>query len=173
MPHPVTQPAPDRSPRRATAADAPALVRLRAVMIAEMGGDPGGPDAPWRAAAQTWFAQRAQDGAAFAAFVVDDPALGLVSVAVGVCDRHAPGPTEPAGVRGRIFNVVTDPRRRRRGHARACMRALREWFEHETGARVVDLVATDDAVGLYRSLGFATPPDPLLRLRLDGPDAGG
>ncbi|MBD0740368.1 hypothetical protein BGM09_13375 [Streptomyces sp. CBMA29] len=154
--------------RRATAADADALVRLRAVMLDAMGTRVGGDDAPWRARARTWFTERLAATGEFAAFVVDDPELGVVSNAVGACDRHAPGPANLSGLHGHISNVCTDPRRLRRGYARACMEAVLDWFADETQARVINLNATSDGVGLYTGLGFANPPHPALQVRLDG-----
>jgi ribosomal protein S18 acetylase RimI-like enzyme len=153
--------------RRAGPADARALVRLRALMLHEMGAATGGEDAPWRAAAEAWFAARLADREAFAAFVVDDPDLGPMSCAVGLCDLRAPGPASLSGLRGHVFNVATDPRHRRRGHARACVSALMGWFRDETAAEEVDLNATGPGSGLYRSLGFDVPRHPALRARIE------
>jgi ribosomal protein S18 acetylase RimI-like enzyme len=155
--------------RRAAAADAAALTRLREVMLAEMGMlDPGaGPG--WRDQAEAWFARRLGDQDDFAAFVVEDPGRGVVSCAAGVCDRHAPGPGNPGGVHGHVFNMSTDPRCRRLGYARSCLDALLDWFRDETQARVVSLNATGDGIGLYRSMGFTEPRYPALQLRLARP----
>ena len=153
------------APRRAGVEDAAALVGLRAVMFAGMGTDPGPEDAPWRAAALTWFTQRLADPAGFAAFVVDLPGAGVVSCAVGAVEVHGPGPGSPGGARGRISSVSTAPGARRRGHARACVSAVLAWFDEETDVRVVDLSATADAVELYRSLGFDVPRHVVLQRR--------
>ena len=155
--------------RRAGAPDAVALVRLRAVMLREMGIDVGGDDAPWRRAAEAWFTDQLLGTPTFAAFVVDEPDLGVVSNAMGVCDQHAPAPTNPRGLFGHVFNVATDPRRRRLGYARDCMTALLTWFQWETEARVINLNATSEGLGLYRSLGFDAPHHQALRLRLPDP----
>ncbi|SFF44591.1 Ribosomal protein S18 acetylase RimI [Actinacidiphila alni] len=154
--------------RRATVADAEALVRLRALMLEAMGTRVGGQDAPWRARARTWFAERLAATDEFAAFVVDDPELGVVSNAVGTCDRHAPGPNNLSGLHGHVSNVCTDPRRLRRGYARACLEAVLDWFAEETQARVINLNATPDGADLYTDLGFAAPRHPALQVRLDG-----
>lgn len=151
--------------RRATEADIASLVRLRALMLDGMGVPVGGEDAEWRAAAAVWFAERLREKKAFAAFVVDDPELGVVCGAAGTCDRRAPGPESLGGVRGHVFNISTDPRRRRRGHARACLEALLAWFRDETEASVIDLNATGEGLELYRSLGFTAPRFPALQLR--------
>lgn len=156
--------------RRATADDAPALTRLRAQMYTAMGTDAGDERAAWRTEAEKWFAQRLSepDTGTFAAFVVDDPDLGVVSAAVGICHRFAPSPKNVTGMRGEVFNVSTDPRTRRRGHARACLLALLEWFDTDTDATLVKLSATGDGVDLYTSLGFVAPRYPALQLRLGG-----
>lgn len=157
--------------RRAEAADAAALVRLRAVMLEDMGADVGDESAPWRAAAEVWFIRRLSDPGDFAAFVVDDPELGVVSCAAGTCDSHAPGPTNPSGLQGHVFNICTDRRRRRLGLARACLDALLAWYRTETEVRTIDLNATSYGIELYQSLGFDAPRYPALQLRL-GPPLG-
>jgi ribosomal protein S18 acetylase RimI-like enzyme len=90
----------------------------------------------------------------------------VVSCAAGVCDQHVPGPGNPGGVRGNVFNMSTDPGHRHRGYARACLEALLDWFRDETAAGVIDLNATDDGIALYRSLGFTESRYPYLRLQL-------
>lgn len=156
--------------RRAVTGDAAALVRLRALMLEEMGVATGSDDAPWRRAAEKWFTERLDDTVAlptFAAFVVEEPHLGVVSCAAGVCDRHAPGPDNLNGLHGHVFNTSTAPRCRRRGYARACLEALLTWYRDETDVRTLTLNATPDGIGLYRSLGFADPRFPALRLAVD------
>jgi ribosomal protein S18 acetylase RimI-like enzyme len=153
------------SVRRAGVDDAAALVRLRALMLGDMGVPVGADGAPWRGEALDWFAERLADKQEFAAFVVDDPELGVVSSAVGSCDHHAPGPTNLSGLHGHIFNVSTDPRRQRQGHARACLEALLTWFESETEVRVINLNSTPSGQALYEALGFAAPRFPALQLR--------
>jgi ribosomal protein S18 acetylase RimI-like enzyme len=150
--------------RRATKTDVDALVRLRVQMFVDMDRDVGQQDTPWRVRAAEWFAGRI-DSPDFAAFVVDDPELGVVSVAAGTWENGVPGPHNVAGGRGHVFNVSTDPRCRRRGFARLCVTALLDWFDDETDVAVVGLSATDDAVGLYTSLGFEPSHHPELRRR--------
>lgn len=151
--------------RRAGVGDAAALVRLRAVMLDAV-GEPTAPDAPWRAAALGWFTDRLTRPAELAAFVVEDPGAGVVAVACGTVESRPPGPRTPNGVRGHVFNVATEAAWRRRGHARACLVALLAWYEHQTPAAVVELAATAEGQGLYRSLGFTEVRHPTLRLRL-------
>jgi len=155
--------------RRADVYDAPALVRLRAVMFDAMAIPAGGTDAAWRTAAEAWFRAQLEQPACFAAFVVDDPLLGVVSAACGICDARAPGPRGLSVVRGHVFNIVTDSRHRRRGHARACLIALVAWFRLDTSAETVELSATSDGVQLYTSLGFRERAHPTMRLGLGAP----
>ncbi|MEV7801332.1 GNAT family N-acetyltransferase [Microbispora sp. NPDC088329] len=157
--------------RRSGTADAAALVRLRALMLEDMGADVGDENAPWRAAAEAWFTRRLGDPSNFAVFVVDDPELGVVSCAAGTCDSRAPGPTNPGGLHGHVFNICTDRRRRRLGLARACLDALLAWYRTETEVRTIDLNATSNGIELYQSFGFDAPRYPALQLRL-GPPLG-
>lgn len=153
--------------RRATAVDVPALVELRAVMLASMGNDTGDSDAPWRFGAVAWFeSQLSEDD--FVVFVADHAVHGVVACAVGSCVQHGPSPKNPDGIRGHISNVATLPDHRSRGYARGCVTAVVAWFREETTARTVTLNATSDGESLYRALGFAEPKfaTPLeLRLR--------
>jgi GNAT superfamily N-acetyltransferase len=152
--------------RRAEAADAGDLVRLRAQMLADMGRPVGDDGDPWRARAADWFADRLVRGREFASFVVDDADDGVVSCSAGICDFHAPGPDNLTGVRGHVFNMSTLPAHRRRGYAQACLQALLEWFRDETEARVINLDATPEGIALYRSAGFTEPRFAALQLVL-------
>ena len=152
--------------RRAGAADAAALVRLRAAMYADMGESADAPDAPWRAAAEAWFTAWLPRTDEVAAFVVEEPGAGPVACALGLVEHPPPSPSNPVGVRGHVSQVSTLPAFQRRGYARACVTALLDWFERETDARRLDLSATTSGEPLYRSLGFAPSPYPALRLRL-------
>jgi GNAT superfamily N-acetyltransferase len=151
--------------RRATPADAAALVALRAAMFDDMGEDTGGPGAPWRQGAAAWFERELRRVGEVAAFVAEDPDAGVVASALGLLEHPAPSPSNPAGVRGHVSQVSTLPGHRRRGYARACLVALLDWFDHDTAAGRLDLHATGDGEPLYRSLGFAPSPYPSLRRR--------
>lgn len=65
---------------------------------------------------------------------------------------------------GQVFGVVTDPAHRRRGHSRAIMNGLLDWFSDREVARV-DLHASTDGEPLYRALGFVDHPEPALYWR--------
>ncbi|WP_427887463.1 GNAT family N-acetyltransferase [Kribbella sp. GL6] len=151
--------------RRAGAADAESLVQLRALMLSAMGTDAGGPDAPWRIGARTWFAEQLASPDTFAAYVVEDPRAGVVAGAAGNVHEHPPGPHDASTVRGHLYNVCTHPDFRRRGLAKACVVALLDWFRDETAVGQIELHATDDGIDLYRGLGFTESRFPTLRLR--------
>lgn len=151
--------------RRATIQDVPAVIDLRAAFFATMGHQ-SDPDAPWGAPAARWFAEHLGiDACAYLAYDGDQP----VATAVGYLQIAPPSPSNPAGVRGYLSDVITLPGHRRRGHARRCVDALITWFRDETPAELVDLTASTDGVALYESLGWARRDQPLLRLRLDQP----
>jgi len=156
---------PDVVLRRARPADAPALVRLRAVVLAAAGSDPGGPDAPWRAVAEAWFRDRLAGGAV-AAVVAEHPADGVVAGAVGCRDERPPGPRSHAGVHGTVDSVATLPEHRGRGLARACVAGVLDWFRADPDVASVRLAATAEGELLYLGLGFASEPVEPMRLRL-------
>lgn len=115
----------------------------------------------------------AEPDGSLVAFVVDDPddPATLAACVMGSIEYRLGGPDNPSGQVGHVFNVATDPDRRRRGYARACMRELLDWYQRR-GITKVDLRSSAQAEPLYSSLGFVRTPDPAMRLRLppfDGP----
>lgn len=123
--------------------------------------------AAWSDATADWFRAALHDRTACAAFVVDEPGRGIVSVAVGRTVPWMPSPRNPSGLRGHVFNVATDADRRRRGHARTCMSALLDWFRDQTEVSRVDLNASSYGFELYRSLGFVLPREPALQFTVE------
>ena len=151
--------------RRAGPPDAEGLMELRGVMIGSIAGGP-----PLRGDCQRTGAGLLRERlrrveATLAAFVVDRPGgHGLAACVVGQVDQRLPGPGDPTGLRGYVYNVATDPAYRRRGFSRACMTALLDWFDG-LGIGVVDLRASTGGEPLYASLGFVRTPDPAMRRR--------
>ncbi len=155
--------------RRAGTADAAQLMALRGVMLGSIGG--GAPlHGDWQITGAGLLGERlAREDRTLAAFVVDRPdGPGLAACAVGQVDQRLPGPGDPTGLRGYVYNVATDPAYRRRGFSRACMTALLDWFEG-AGVGVVDLRASIEGEPLYASLGFTRTPDPAMRRRRPPP----
>jgi GNAT superfamily N-acetyltransferase len=148
-------------PRRAGADDAEELLRLRTVMLETTG--------PWLAAGAAILRRQLGDPSDLvAAYVLDRPdGPGLAACVVGAIDERLPGPHDPTGLRGYVYNVATDPRYRRRGYSRACMVGLLRWYGRR-GVTAVDLRATPDGEPLYASLGFRRTKDPAMRLLSPG-----
>ena len=145
--------APDAVVRVATAADAPALVELRAVMFEVMGVTPDEIDDPrWRCGAHEWFAERA--GTEGVRIVVAEVDGLVVSGAVGEVTALIPGPRVVNGSVGLISNVATVHAWRGRGLAAACTDDLLRWFEHDTDVGRVDLFATESGSRIYTARGF-------------------
>ncbi|ATL27479.1 GNAT family N-acetyltransferase [Streptomyces formicae] len=156
--------------RRATPEDAGELLRLRQVMIDSVFGarSSAESDTSWHAESVTTVRRRLGESEGdLAAFVIDHPERPgrLAALVVGTLEYRIGRAGNPHGKVGHVFSVATDPDQRRRGHARACMEALLDWFR-ERGAVSVDLNASADAEPLYASLGFVRKPDPSMRLNL-------
>ncbi len=153
--------------RPATPADAPELIRLRAVMLASvLGAEP--PPGPWQDAGEEFLRVRLADPmGTLAAFVVDRPGSPgkLAAGAVGTIEYRLAGPDNPTGTTGYVFNVATDPDQRRRGYSRACLQRLIDWYRRR-GVTRVDLRASPEGEPLYAELGFVRSRDPGMRLRL-------
>ncbi|MFD4632379.1 GNAT family N-acetyltransferase [Streptomyces sp. NPDC058284] len=151
--------------RQAVAADIPELVRLRTLLFETLGGEyfnPSPEEDGWRRnLASVLREQLTADAARI--FVVDGD-HGLAACGIGTVEQWFPGPHNPSGRVGHVIGVVTDPAYRRRGHSRAVMRALLDWFRAQ-GASRVDLYASPEGEPLYRDLGFVDHPDPALYWR--------
>jgi GNAT superfamily N-acetyltransferase len=148
--------------RRAVKDDIEELVRLRALLVEDLGGEffnPSGADAGWRERCAVMLEE--QLTAADMRILVVDGNDGLAACGVGTIERRLPGPHLPSGWVGFVLNVVTDPGYRRRGYSRAIMQGLLDWFR-ESGVSRVDLHASSQSEPLYRSLGFDNHPDPSL-----------
>ncbi|MEU9177103.1 GNAT family N-acetyltransferase [Streptomyces sp. NPDC048550] len=148
--------------RQATDGDIAELVRLRALLFEDLGGaffNPASGDGDWRETLAVVL--REQLTADSVQILVVDGDDGLAACAIGTVEQRLPGPHLRNGRIGHVIGVVTDPAHRRRGHSRAIMRALLDWFRERQAARV-DLYASIDGEPLYRALGFDEHPDPAL-----------
>ena len=151
--------------RRASRADAAAVVELRALMFASM-GVAGVDDPRWRQAAEEWLARELGGRHTCVALAV--AADGSVAAgAMAALRFETPSPVNPNGVWGLVNNVATQPDARRQGLARACVVEVLRWLREETEAHVVELFATGEGAGLYDELGFTPTAWPAMRLRLD------
>jgi GNAT superfamily N-acetyltransferase len=149
--------------RHADLGDIEELVRLREIML-EPWFDMS--DQSWKGPAAEILQRRLDEPKpTMAVTVVEAPdgSGALASCATGVIVERLPGPVNPSGRSGWVFNVVTDPRWRKQGHSRACMTALLAWFEDQS-VRNVELLASEQGLGLYEELGFTISKEPAMRL---------
>ena len=137
--------------RRADLADAAALTRLRALMLAAMGSDPTAVPG-WALACEDAFARRLAEPDRFAAWVVDVDGRP-VSSGVGWLEEHLPSPGALDGRRGHVASMSTEPAHQRQGYGRDVFTALMGWFA-ELDVPRVDLRATEQGRPLYESFGF-------------------
>lgn len=148
--------------RQAVEDDIAELVRLRTMLFETLGGEffnPSSAGNDWRdALARVLKEKLASDDAQI--LVVDGDGC-LAACGIGTIDQWFPGPHSRNGRVGHVIGVVTDPAYRRRGHSRAIMNGLLDWFRERDAARV-DLYASRDGEPLYRELGFSDHPDPAL-----------
>ncbi|GAB3889334.1 hypothetical protein GCM10029964_058720 [Kibdelosporangium lantanae] len=142
--------------RPATHNDIPELVRLRALLFDSLDSDHF-VHGDWKTALATVLHEHL-DSPTMRILVVDGDD-GLAACGVGTIERRLPGPRLPNGRLGQVFGVVTDPTYRRRGHSRAVMRGLLDWFRSQ-GVGRVDLNASKEGEPLYRDLGFVDHHEP-------------
>ncbi|WP_329594894.1 GNAT family N-acetyltransferase [Streptomyces sp. NBC_01005] len=157
--------------RQATEDDITELVRLRAMLFENLGGDffaPASGGADWLDALATVLKEQlttsADTGSGTVRVLVVDGENGLAACGIGTIEQRLPGPHLRNGRIGQVIGVVTDPRSRRRGHSRRIMQELLGWFRESDVARV-DLYASAEGEPLYRDLGFTNHPDPSLYWR--------
>ncbi|WP_406016110.1 GNAT family N-acetyltransferase [Streptomyces sp. NBC_00984] len=151
--------------RQAVEDDIAELVRLRAMLFENLGGDffdpvSGGND--WLdVLAVVLKEQLAADAVRI---LVVEGGSGLAACGIGTIEQRLPGPHLRNGRIGQVIGVVTDPAYRRLGHSRSIMQGLLDWFRESDVARV-DLYASTGGEPLYRELGFTNHPDPSLYWR--------
>ncbi|MGW2560454.1 GNAT family N-acetyltransferase [Streptomyces sp. NPDC001514] len=148
--------------RQAVEGDVAELVRLRALLFKTLGGDffnPSSGEGDWRDTLAAVLKEQLTADAV--RILVVDGDSGLAACGIGTVEQRLPGPHLRNGRIGHVIGVVTDPPHRRRGHSRAVMQGLLDWFREREVSRV-DLYASADGEPLYRALGFVDHPDPSL-----------
>ncbi|NGO06725.1 GNAT family N-acetyltransferase [Streptomyces sp. HC44] len=151
--------------RRAVEDDVPELVRLRALLFENLGGDffsPASENSDWLDALAVVLKEQVTADAV--RILVMDGSSGLAACGIGTVEQRLPGPHLRNGRIGHVIGVVTDPAYRRRGLSRSIMRGLLGWFREREAARV-DLYASAEGEPLYCELGFVNHPDPSLYWR--------
>ncbi|GHE84468.1 N-acetyltransferase [Streptomyces longispororuber] len=151
--------------RQAVENDVAELVRLRALLFEDLGGEffnPASTDQGWRH--ELALVLKDQVRSENIRILVVDGDDCLAACGFGTIEQWLPGPHLRNGRVGHVLGVVTDPAYRRRGHSRAILNGLLDWFREREAARV-DLHASREGEPLYRDLGFTDHPDPALWLR--------
>ncbi|MET8699145.1 GNAT family N-acetyltransferase [Kitasatospora sp. NPDC004723] len=133
--------------RPATPDDAAELTRMRAALLRKPGAGTA-----WHDRLRDHLRHGIADGTHMAAFVIDNPAGGLASAALGTIHQALPGPRH-GGLTGHIHLVATEPAFRRNGWGRLVTAALTQWLRRQD-CSVINLNTTEEAERLYRSLGF-------------------
>lgn len=154
--------------RWATIDDIDELVRLRRIMFESMDLVVA---PPVDDAVATALRRGLPTGEFFAAVIDGSDGGGqawLAACGIGMTSVRLPGPNNPDGTYGYVQSMATDPRERRRGHARAIMAALLDRFVAD-GIRRVELHATAEGEPLYRDLGFRPPQQLALDWRVPAP----
>jgi GNAT superfamily N-acetyltransferase len=149
--------------RRAGAADAGQIVRHGARMFESMGETD---IRCWIPEAERALREGIEAGHMVAALAENiSDSHGAISSAVAVLWERLPTPWNASGRCAYIQYVWTEPLFRRRGIARRVMGELIRWLRDD-GVALVELNAAAMAESLYRSMGFADPRNPPLRLAL-------
>lgn len=151
--------------RQAVEDDIAELVRLRAMLFENLGGDFFAP----ASGGNDWLdvlavVLKEQLAADAVRILVVEGGSGLAACGIGTIEQRLPGPHLRNGRIGQVIGVVTDPAYRRLGHSRSIMKGLLDWFRESDVARV-DLYASTGGEPLYRELGFTNHPDPSLYWR--------
>ncbi|HUR33395.1 MAG TPA: GNAT family N-acetyltransferase [Vicinamibacterales bacterium] len=156
--------------RRATLADADALVRHRIRMFEDMGvmSTPDPNDAPVAGAFRRWLADLMPTGS-YVAWVVDAPdASGSRVIVAGggaTLIPWPPGPRYPGTRLAFVYNVYTEPEHRGRGLARMVMDAIHAFCRDE-GIDSLALNASTFGQPLYESIGYRVTHSPMMFLSL-------
>lgn len=139
--------------RMARISDIEELVRLRGVMFAAM--DPEQTANRWEGACRQILLDGLTSGDLIAAVAVTDAGT-VVASGIAAIHRWLPSPANPSGLKGYLGSMATNHDRRRHGIGRRVADALVEAL-HERGITEIELQATEDGEGIYRSLGFTSP----------------
>jgi GNAT superfamily N-acetyltransferase len=151
--------------RRAGTADIPGLLALRRELFRSMGWH-GEPElAAMESACRRYFESAIPDGR-FHGWVAEADGR-LVGTAGLVVHEAPPTARNPSGREGYVMNMFTRPEWRRRGIARALIRAVSD-FLRKQGIAQVSLHATPDGRPLYEQEGFADSHEMRLWLGRDG-----
>jgi len=149
--------------RRATLADADALVHHRIAMFTDMGVPL---DAEALGGAFRAWLGRVMPAATYHAWVVEHRTDGIVGGGGMTVIPWPPGPRYLGDRLGFVYNVYTEPAHRGRGLARLVMAAIHEWCRAE-GITSLALNASTFGKPLYDALGYTVTPSPMMFFALE------
>jgi GNAT superfamily N-acetyltransferase len=138
--------------RQAVIDDAPIIAHHRVAMFRDM-GDLSGDEVPRLEYAAFVYMRQMMAERRYLGWLVERE--GKVVAGAGMIISQLlprPGAIE-GGAQALIVNVYCEPEHRRRGLARALIKAMLEWCKRERMAKIV-LHASPDGRPLYESLGF-------------------
>ena len=138
--------------RMARVSDVEDLLRLRGVMFAAMSSNEA--STQWEGACRQILLDGLTSGDLIAAVAETNDGT-IVASGIAAVHRWLPSPANPSGLKGYIGSMATDENRRREGIGRRIADALVEALHHR-GATEIELQATEDGEGIYRSIGFAS-----------------
>ena len=157
--------------RRATLADADALVHHRVRMFEDMGTLPTADESveALRSAFRAWIADLMPTGA-YVAWLVDaehdDGRREIVSGGGATVIPWPPGPRYGGTRLAFVYNVYTEPAHRGRGLARRVMDAIHAFCRDE-GIGSVALNASTSGQPLYESIGYRVTQSPMMFLSME------
>ncbi len=150
--------------RVATLADVDVLVRHRVGMFTDMGVPMDVPalESGFRA----WLHDMMPAGT-YRAWLAETGSSAVVGGGGISVLPWPPGPQYPGDRLAFVYNVYTEPAHRNRGLARLVMDAIHTWCR-EAGIASLALNASRDGQPLYRSMGYAESPSPMMFLAMSG-----
>jgi GNAT superfamily N-acetyltransferase len=161
----------EQGTRAATAADAPRLILLWALVFdadededQDADEDVSEPATGWKKHAHEWFTRSVEDRTT-ACFPVIEVDGDVVATAIGTLELGVPNPQCPRGRTVRLANVLTVPEHRGKGFGTLLVRDVIEWARSIDADRV-DLSATPEGQRIYEKVGFDLAKAPRMKLVL-------
>jgi GNAT superfamily N-acetyltransferase len=152
--------------RKASLADADALVAHRIGMFTDMGVEMD--VAVVKAAFRRWLFDALPNGV-YRAWVVET-ADGTIAGGGGITViPWPPGPQYPGDRLAFVYNFYTEPAHRRRGLGRMIMDAIHAWCR-SAGVSSLALNASQSGRPLYEAMGYHESTSPMMFISLDPPD---
>ena len=141
--------------RKGAVRDVEALLRLRGVMFSSLDSTPAAQH--WEGACRQIMLDGLNSGDLLAAVAETEDGT-IVAGGIAAVHRWLPSPANPSGLKGYIGSMATDQEWRRHGIGRQIANHLIQAL-HERGISEIELHATEDGEGIYRSLGFTACDD--------------